>query len=86
MASDIFYKHTENCATPLKPLRPNGFPFDGLITPETAPVGDAPARAVEGGGTFAPLALAEHKVGVRGAARARGAGDHVHRVVVIELL
>lgn len=33
MALGIFYKCAENCANLLKPLRSNGFPFDGLITP-----------------------------------------------------
>ena len=33
MAQDTFYKHTKNCVNPPKPLRPNRFSFDGLITP-----------------------------------------------------
>lgn len=49
------------------------------------PVGDVSARAVEGGGVLPPLALAEHEVGVRGTAETRGAGDHVHRIVVTQL-
>ena len=33
MAPGVFYKWWKICATQLKPLRHNGFSFDGLITP-----------------------------------------------------
>lgn len=33
MAPGVFYKWWKICATQLKPLRPNSFPFDGLRTP-----------------------------------------------------
>ena len=32
----------KNCITPPKPLRPNGFPFDGLITPTLKATGSSP--------------------------------------------
>lgn len=35
MAPGVFYKWWKICATQLKPLRHNGFSFDGLITPYT---------------------------------------------------
>ena len=34
MAPGVFYKWWKICATQLKPLRHNGFSFDGLITPK----------------------------------------------------
>ena len=49
------------------------------------PVDNIPARTVEGSCVLPALAPAEHKVGVRGSAQARGTGNHVHGVVVIEL-
>ena len=42
MALGIFQKCANNCANPLKPLRPNGFPFDGLITPTLKVAGSNP--------------------------------------------
>ncbi len=33
MTPGVFYNCLEICVTPLKPLRFNGFSFDGLITP-----------------------------------------------------
>ena len=42
MAQDTFYKHTKNCVNPLKPLRPNRFSFDGLITPTLKAAGSNP--------------------------------------------
>ena len=33
MAPGVFYKWWKICATQLKPLRHNGFSFDGRITP-----------------------------------------------------
>lgn len=42
MALGIFYKCAENCANLLKPLRSNGFPFDGLITPTLKAAGSNP--------------------------------------------
>ena len=39
------------------------------------PVWNVPAGTVEGGGVFSALAPAEHEVGIRGSAQARGARD-----------
>ena len=42
MAPGVFYKWWKICATQLKPLRHNGFSFDGLITPTLKVAGSNP--------------------------------------------
>lgn len=42
MAPGVFYKWWKICATQLKPLRHNGFSFDGLITPTLKAAGSNP--------------------------------------------
>ena len=49
------------------------------------PVGDVPPGAVERGGVFSALALAEDEVAVGGTAESGSAGDHVHGIIVIHL-
>ena len=42
MAPGVFYKWWKICATQLKPLRHNGFSFDGLRTPTLKAAGSNP--------------------------------------------
>lgn len=42
MTPGVFYNCLEICVTPLKPLRFNGFSFDGLITPTLKAAGSNP--------------------------------------------